>query len=67
MPDSDEPLHRLRHDLRNILSPALLTADILAGHADPSVRKQAETIATAIETATARLRQASQGVKQDGQ
>lgn len=63
MPDLDEhqadprpDLKKLRHDLRNLLSPALLTADILSQHADQNVRHQAETIISAIESATALLR-----------
>ncbi|CAI9119413.1 hypothetical protein [Brytella acorum] len=49
-------LKKLRHDLRNRLSPALLTADILSQHPDPDVRRQAETIIAAIESATVLLR-----------
>ena len=42
------------HDMRGILSPALLTADRLTGHADPAIRQQAEAVAQAIEQATKR-------------
>ena len=62
MPDPDEhqaqimELKKLRHDLRNLLSPALLTADILSQHPDPNVRRQADTIIAAIESATVLLR-----------
>ncbi|WP_245824836.1 hypothetical protein [Neoasaia chiangmaiensis] len=53
-PASDDP--SMRHDVRNMLATALLAADLLSAHADPAVRRQAETIIAAIESATARLK-----------
>jgi len=38
----------LQHDLRNILTPALLSADMLLKNADPVVRRQAEIVIEAI-------------------
>lgn len=45
----------LRHDLRGILSPALLTADRLTGHEDPKVARTGEVVIRAINRATDRL------------
>lgn len=45
----------LRHDLRGILSPALLTADRLTGHDDPKVARTGEVVVRAINRATERL------------
>jgi hypothetical protein len=46
---------RLRHDLRGILSPALLTADRLLEHPEPSVRRAGEVVVRTVDRATARL------------
>lgn len=51
----DAQLSRLRHDIRGILSPALLMADKLAFHEDESVKKAAQIITDAIELAAQRL------------
>jgi ABC-type branched-subunit amino acid transport system permease subunit len=49
-------LSRLRHDLRGILSPALLTADrLLASTEDPTARRSAELVIATVERANARL------------
>ena len=45
----------LRHDLRGILSPALLTADRLTGHEDPKISRTGEVVIRAINRATERL------------
>jgi hypothetical protein len=45
----------LRHDLRGILSPALLSADRLANSQDPASRKAADIVIRSVERATARL------------
>jgi hypothetical protein len=45
----------LRHDLNGILSPALLTADRLLDHSDPSMRRAGEVIVRTVDRATARL------------
>jgi hypothetical protein len=45
----------LRHDLRGILSPALLTADRLADSQDPAIRKAADILIRTVDRATARL------------
>jgi hypothetical protein len=42
----------LRHDLRGVLSPAMLTADRLLTNADPSVRRTGEIMVRTIERAT---------------
>ncbi len=48
----------LRHDLRGILSPALLTADRLLGSEDKATRRAAEIMVQTVERAELRLRQA---------
>ena len=54
--ESADVLSRLRHDLRGVLSPALLTADrLLASSDDPTVRRAAETMIETVERATALL------------
>ena len=45
----------LRHDLRGMLSPALLVADRLLAHTDPIVVRAGETVVKAIKRADARL------------
>ncbi len=45
----------LRHDLRGILSPALLTADRLLGSEDRLVKRAGEAMVRAVERAEARL------------
>ena len=45
----------LRHDLRGILSPALLTADRLAMSQDPVARRAGEAMISTVERAEARL------------
>jgi hypothetical protein len=45
----------LRHDLRGILSPALLTAERLLGHEDPVIRRAGEMMVKTVERATERL------------
>lgn len=43
---------KISHDLRNILSSALLVADRLSGSADPATRRAAATLLGAVERAT---------------
>ncbi len=45
----------LRHDLRGILSPALLTAERLLGNEDPAIRRAGEIMVKTVERASARL------------
>ncbi len=45
----------LRHDLRGVLSPAMLVSDRLLTHADPKVVRAGETIVRSIGRATERL------------
>lgn len=47
---------QLRHDLRGILSPALLTADRLAMSQDPASRRAGEAMIITVERAEQRLR-----------
>jgi len=46
----------LQHDLRNILTPALLSADRLRAHDDPVVAQQAEIVIKAIIRVVDRVR-----------
>jgi signal transduction histidine kinase len=45
----------LRHDLRGILSPALLSADRLSNSQDPATRKAADIVIRSVERAATRL------------
>lgn len=45
----------LRHDLRGMLSPAMLVSDRLLSHADPKVARAGETVVRSIGRATERL------------
>ncbi len=47
---------RLGHDLRGLLSPALLAAERLQTHADPAVKRGADTVLRALDRAGATLR-----------
>lgn len=58
---ADTSMSVLRHDLRGILSPAMLIADRLMAHADPSVQRAGEVIGRTVERATARLAEKKQG------
>ncbi len=47
---------QMRHDLRGILSPALLTADRLSMSQDPVARRAGETMVATVDRAEERLR-----------
>lgn len=47
---------KVLHDVRGLLSPALLSADRLSQHADPKVRELAEQIILSVEQAARRLK-----------
>lgn len=47
----------LRHDLRGLLSPAMLMADMLVGHADPMVAQAASRIMVSLDRTIERLNQ----------
>ncbi|GEN61968.1 hypothetical protein [Acetobacter oeni] len=49
---------KLRHDLRGIISPAVLCADHLSTHQDETVRIRAEQILAALDRTTDRLKSA---------
>jgi len=46
----------LHNDVRNMLTPALLAADMLLAHADPMVAKRAEIMVRAVAQVVERLR-----------
>jgi signal transduction histidine kinase len=48
---------KVSHDLRGILSSAMLAADRLSTHADPSVQRAADVVVRAVERATELMRQ----------
>ena len=48
-------LSGLRHDVRGILSPALLVADKLLAHAEPGVRRAGEVMVRTVDRTTGRL------------
>ena len=43
----------LRHDLRGVLSPALMMSDRLLSHADPAIRRAGEAVVKSVDRATA--------------
>jgi signal transduction histidine kinase len=47
---------KVSHDLRSILAPALLSAERLQSHADPSVRRIGDMVVRAVERATELVR-----------
>ncbi len=49
----------LRHDVRGILSPALLVADGLLNHAEPKVKRAGEVMVRTVERASERLAELS--------
>ncbi|WP_185368823.1 hypothetical protein [Acetobacter pasteurianus] len=51
---------KLRHDIRGIVSPAMLAAEQLDTSADPAVQKAAKTINDSLDRLTARLKQRPQ-------
>ncbi|WP_257006310.1 hypothetical protein [Acetobacter syzygii] len=52
-----QPDPKLRHDIRGIISPAMLAAEQLSLMQDPTVQKAAETINDSLDRLTARLKQ----------
>ena len=48
-------LSGLRHDIRGILSPALLVADRLINHEEPGVRRAGEVMVRTVDRAIVRL------------
>lgn len=58
--DMHSQLRALRHDLRGILSPALLAADRLTGNNDAAIRKVGDIVIRTVERAAARLAETRQ-------
>ena len=57
LPPANQEDKKLRHDIRGIISPAMLVADQLATNPDPDVRRAAETINNTLDRLTDRLKQ----------
>jgi hypothetical protein len=55
-PPADQAASAMRHDVRNLLAPAMMALDRLSAHADPNVRAEAERGIAAIEAAVRRLK-----------
>jgi len=55
IPEDDNSISILRHDLRGILSPALLVTDRLLTHDDPAVQRAGEVVARTVQRVTDRL------------
>ena len=51
----------LRHDVRNMLSPALLVADRLIAHSDPAVSRAGQTVLKSIKRVEDRLQETKDG------
>jgi signal transduction histidine kinase len=56
----------LRHDLRGVLSPALMMSDRLLGHADPAVQRAGNAVVRSIDRATALLAESKDLMTPDG-
>ena len=52
-------LRELSHALRNILGPAMMVAERLSDHPDPSVQRGAKIILESLDRATAAIKDAS--------
>ena len=52
---ASEETAALLHDLRNLLTPALLLTERLQSHEDPGVRKTADRLAQSLDRAVALL------------
>jgi hypothetical protein len=55
VPEGRNSISVLRHDLRGILSPALLVTDRLLMHEDPAVHRAGEVVARTVQRITDRL------------
>jgi hypothetical protein len=51
----EETSSHLRHDLRGVLSPALMMADRLLKNEDPAIRRAGEAVVRSVERATTLL------------
>jgi hypothetical protein len=56
----------LRHDLRGVLSPALMMSDRLLKHADPAVQRAGNAVVRSIDRATALLAESKELMTPDG-
>lgn len=58
MTDDEETLRSLRHELRNVLSPAMMMAERLSTNADPAVQRAAKIILDSLDRAVVIVRAA---------
>lgn len=56
----------LRHDLRGVLSPALMMADRLVNNPDPAVRRAGDAVVRSVDRATALLTASKAPAQADG-
>ena len=56
----------LRHDLRGVLSPALMVADRLVNNPDPAVRRAGDAVVRSVDRATALLTASKAPGHEDG-
>ncbi len=61
-----EQQRRLRHDIRGALSPAMLMADRLLGHADPAVKRAGEIVVRSVDKAAILLADPAEASLPDG-
>ena len=52
----------LRHDLRGVLSPALMVTDRLLSHPDPAIQRAGQAIVRSVDRATALIQASKEGV-----
>ena len=53
--DLEAAASTLRHDLRGVLSPALMVADRLVNNPDPAIRRAGDAVVRSVDRATALL------------
>lgn len=64
--DLETAASMLRHDLRGVLSPALMVADRLVNNPDPAVRRAGDAVVRSVDRATALLTASKAPGHEDG-
>ena len=64
--DLEAAASMLRHDLRGVLSPALMVADRLVNNPDPAVRRAGDAVVRSVDRATALLTASNAPGHEDG-
>ena len=54
---NDEATRKLGHELRNVLSPAMMMAERISTHPDPQVQRAGKLILDSLDKATALIKE----------